>query len=409
MKKRWTALLLCLALLLSGCSRGTGEPAGTENSNHQTESSTQPGTAETKPGTPGDVADLGDDNKTFGEDIKETGAYDGYFEGESKAVTVTCVSGTKNAYKLEGTTLTFTAIAEESVYSISGTFKGSIVIDVGDSYKFDLELHGFSLVSDSKNPITVNSGDEVAIKAKKDTKNYIYDTRAAIDSTDTTLCAGAIHSEVDLEVGGKGELTVVSENNNGIYTKKDLQVKNLTLFVTCVDNALKGNDSVEITGGNTNLIASAGDCIKTSNSDISQKGNQRGTVSIVGGTHTLYAACDGIDAAYDAIVGDSTTVLKIYTDKYSSYSKEVTANVSETYYIRFLNKSYKYSVKFINSESGVSEWVNAEYHSETRAGRNTYYYYAFSKPQGYDKMQLFVYSSEDAAQVSSCCCSISEE
>jgi len=102
MKKRWTALLLCLALLLSGCSRGTGEPAGTENSNHQTESSTQPGTAETKPGTPGDVADLGDDNKTFGEDIKETGAYDGYFEGESKAVTVTCVSGTKNAYKMLG-------------------------------------------------------------------------------------------------------------------------------------------------------------------------------------------------------------------------------------------------------------------------------------------------------------------
>ena len=48
-----------------------------------------------------------------------------------------------------------------------------IVIDVGNSYKFDLELHGLSLVCNSTNPITVISGDEVAIKAKKDTKNYI--------------------------------------------------------------------------------------------------------------------------------------------------------------------------------------------------------------------------------------------
>ena len=90
--------------------------------------------------------------------------------------------------------------------------------------------------------------------------------REAVDTTNKNIYTGAIHSEVDLEIGGKGELIVISENNNGIISKDDLQVKNLTLFVACSDNALKGNDSVEIIDCNTTLIASKGDCIKTSKS-----------------------------------------------------------------------------------------------------------------------------------------------
>ena len=341
MKTRILALLMCLILILSGCSSNTNDSGGTQGG--------QPnlGNPDTdEPGTQGEVTDLGDDSKTFGEDLETLGAYDGYFENAATDVEVKCVSGTDKAYKLEGTTLTFTAIGEETVYSVSGTFRGNIVIDVGDGYKFDLELHGLSLVCNSANPITVKSGDEVAIKAKKDTENYIYDMRTAIDSADETLYSGAIHSDVDLEIGGKGALTVVSENNNGIHSKDDLQVKNLTLFVACIDNALKGNDSVEIEGGNTTLIASGGDCIKTSNSDVSEKGNQRGNITITGGTHTLYAACDGIDAAYDVMIDDSTTVLNIYTDKYSNYSKEVTDTSSDVNYIRFTSNKYYYSVKY---------------------------------------------------------------
>lgn len=372
--KRLTALFLCLCLLLAGCG-----------------DSKKPGNA--WPGPQGGSTELGDDEQSFGEDIADTGAYDGYFEGETKDFVVECVSGTQNAYKLDGTTLTFTAITEETVYAIAGTFRGNIVIDVGDNYKFDLELHGFSLVCNSTNPITVKSGDEVAIQAKKDTKNYIYDTRVAVDDADETLYAGAIHADVDLEIGGKGELTLISENNNGIHTKDDLQVKNLTLFVACIDNALKGNDGVEIEGGNTTLIASKGDCIKTANSDISEKGNQRGSITITGGTHTLYAACDGIDAAYDVIIDDSTTVLNIYTDKYSNYSDEVTENSSDTNYIRFTSKNYYYSVKYYNSDTDYV-WVNAEYHSKVSGGRASYYYYSYPKMPDYAKQQFFIYESE---------------
>ena len=388
MKTRIFALLLCLVMLLTGCS-DKGNNGDDTQGNQQNQGN--PGSSET--GTQGEVADLGDDSKTFGESLDDLGAYDGYFEGESTDIVVECVSGTDKAYKLEGTTLTFTTIGEETVYSISGTFRGNIIVDVGNDYKFDLEFHGLSLVCNSTNPITVISGDEVAIKAKKDTKNYIYDMRSAIDSTDETLYSGAIHSDVDLEIGGKGELNVVSENNNGIHSKDDLQVKNLTLLVACIDNSLKGNDSVEIEGGNTTLIASGGDCIKTSNSDISEKGNQHGNISIVGGTHTLYAACDGIDAAYNATIDDSTTVLNIYTDKYSNYSKEVTATSSDANYIRFTSNAYYYSVKYYNSDTDYV-WVNAEYHSSVSGGRSNYYYYSYPKMSDYYKVQFFIYETE---------------
>ena len=330
MKFQILALFLCLALLLTGCSvniihddpvQAPEDKPGQEGSPdepwkpEEEDASKEPGT----PGNPaagedepqGEVADLGDDDKTFGEDLADTGAYDGYFEGESQSMVVECVSGTKSAYKMEGTTLTFTAIREKSVYAISGTFRGNIVIDVGEGYKFELELHGLSLVSDATNPITIRSGDEVILKAKKDTKNYIYDTRAAVDAADETVFSGAIHAEVDLEISGKGELTVISEKNSGIHSKDDLQIKNLTLYVACVDNALKGNDGVEIEDANTTLIASGGDCIKTSKSDVSSKGNQRGSIIITGGTHTLYAACDGIDAAYDVYIDGETTALRV--------------------------------------------------------------------------------------------------
>ena len=338
-------------------------------------------------------ADLGDDTKSYGESLEELNAYAGCFEGDSRDITVDCVSGTSGCYYFDGNILTFSNVQQDTVYSVSGKFSGSIVIDIGDAHKFDLELTGLSLVSKDRNPITVLSGDEVSVTAKSGYENYIYDMREEADETDETAFSGAIHSVVDLEICGKGALTVVSENNNGIHSKDDLQVKNLTLLVACKDNALKGNDSVQITDATTTLIAAKGDGIKTANSDISEKGNQRGTVLISGGTHTVYAACDGIDAAYNVVIEQDTTNLSIYTDKYSNYSSEVTAADKDQYYIRFTGNSYQYSVKYYNSDDDYC-WVNAQYHSKVSGGRSNYYYYAFPKMSQYSKMQFFIYSSD---------------
>jgi len=415
MKSNIKRMMLCfsaMVVLFSGCSKpqASEENVGNIGNTADTEAPGAVGNknddAKEKPGvgTSGEVAapgvstDLGTSEETFGEDNTEA-LYVGYSENapaDFSKVQVICVSGTDGCYTMEGSTLTFTKVTEESIYAVSGEFKGNIVIDIGDDYKFDLELQGLSLSSDSINPIQVKSGDKVTITAKKDFTNYIYDLREAVSEEDTSAKAGAIYAEVDLKIAGKGELVIVSENNNGIHSKKDLEVKNLTLTVHCTDNALKGNDSVTLENATTTLISTAGDGVKTTNSDISSKGNQRGTISVTGGTHTIYAACDGLDAAYNVIVEDSAdapTELNIFTDKYSNYSEEVTAVTEEGYYIRFSSKDLKYSVKYYNSEEDYV-WVNPEYHSSATGGRSSYYYYSFPKMEEYSKMQYFIYSSE---------------
>ncbi len=316
--------------------------------------------------------------------------------------TLNYVSGTDNCYTYDGTTLTFTAIDAITEFAIEGEMTGNIVVDVGSAYKFTLEMRGFNITCDSTNPIYAISADEFELQAKSGTQNYIYDKRAAVDTTDETLHPAAVYAEVDMEISGKGSLNVVSDNNKGIHAKDDLQVKNLTLAVTCEDNCLRGNDSVEVTTANTTLIARTGDCIKTTNSHISTtKNEQKGNILINGGTHNLYAACDGIDAAFNAQVDTATTVLNIYTDKYSPYSKEVTAVADGTYYLRYTNTYYKYSVRYRNSSTGAYEWVNVSdtYKTVTSSGNRpgssgtTYYYYTFPKKSGYDKITVYMYSS----------------
>ena len=251
---------------------------------------------------------------------------------ETSSFKVTYESGTDGAYTLDGTTLTFSGITEESCYGLSGTFYGNIVIDVTDDYKFELAAEGFSLISQIEVPIQILSGDKVTISAKKGTENYVYDIRDELSDTDETAISASVYALCDLDIQGKGSLYVTSLNNNGIHTKDDLKVKNLFLQVDCKDNALKGNDSVTIQSGEIVLIARNGDGIKTSNSDLSSKGKQRGTVAISGGNLLIYAARDGIDSAYDVTVDESsaTVTMQIFTDKYSKYTDSSVSSDSGT-------------------------------------------------------------------------------
>ena len=89
MKIRIFTLLLCFILLLTGCKKA-------EIGDNVSESASADSTSAEE--TQGEPADLGDDNKTFGDSLDELGVYIGYFEEESTDIVVECVSGTKNAY-----------------------------------------------------------------------------------------------------------------------------------------------------------------------------------------------------------------------------------------------------------------------------------------------------------------------
>ena len=239
-------------------------------------------------------------------------------EGESD-IEIKTVSGTENCWEISGNTVTFTEIAEDTVCSVSGSLAGNVVIDTGDGYEFELELCGVAITSRDAAPIVSVSDTDVTLTAKKGYENFIYDRRAASD--DETY-DGAIYAENDLTLGGKGSLAVVSDSFCGVKSKDDLKIKNLTLSVRSEGTALRGSDGVDAENCSLSLISVTGDGIKTSNSSVSSKGNQKGSVKTENCALTVYAACDGIDAAYDVTVcGD--THIEIFTDKYSPYSGNV--------------------------------------------------------------------------------------
>ena len=295
------------------------------------------------------------------------------------------VSNDNGGVIINNNTVTITLGGE---YGIMGMLsEGNIVISASDDDDITINLRGISITSTKEYPIYIESADKVEISAKSDTENYVYDKRAV--STDAT--GGAIYSCTDLEIKGKGSLVVNSECNNGIATTKDLEIKNLSLNVTAVNNAIKGNDSLTIESGTITAISTKGDALKTENSDISSKGNQKGTITIIDGTINLYAACDGIDAAYDCIIDGG--IINIYTESYSKYSGEVTQTSTSTIYLRISSKASglgsisKYSALFI-SDSNTQTWANGTYLSSS--GKK---YYKFDLPSNTKYIKFYAYSS----------------
>lgn len=289
-------------------------------------------------------------------------------------------------------------------YTLSGKLAdGYININANDA-EVILNLENVDISSSTNSPIYVSSASKVEISAKKETYNIITDNRSGTYTSDDEAGSAAIFSLADLKLKGQGTLIVKGNYNNGVHTKDDLDVKNLTLKVEAKNNALKGNDSVTIDSGNLLLISTAGDGIKTTNSDISSKGNQRGIITLNGASIDIYAACDGIDASYDVIINeteDSTPKLNIYTGNYSNYSSSTSTN-EETLYLRipssYYSSNYQYKLYFYNDlNDGI--WVDATYYDAIRVsnGRSTstYYFYSLTKPSDYSNVAIYLYNSTE--------------
>lgn len=303
-------------------------------------------------------------------------------------------------------------------YNLSGLLNdGYIVVDSSDTENdVIINLCGCTITSKENSPIFVkNSGSDVSIVAKKDTENLIIDRRDSVDSEDETQGSSAIYSSSDLELKGKGTLNVIGAVNNGIHSKDDLKIKNQNLNVKAVNNAVKGNDSVTIENLTATIISIGADGIKTTNSDISSKNNQRGNVIIKGSSAIdIYACSDGIDAAYNTVIeeGDdlSSPTINIYTNTYSEYSVEGASNLASTstLYLRLLSSNYNqsyyhyaYCYNVLDSGEKVGEFVKFNYkemvQSGGRPGSGSAYYILNSNvdTSKYKNIQFYIFSSDN--------------
>lgn len=213
-------------------------------------------------------------------------------------------------------------------YTATGKLEGQIAVNAA-SQNVELELNGVSLTNSSVSPIYVSTCSSFELKVKKDTTNYIYDTRTTDYSTTTTSdgTAAVYVDDGNLKVTGKGTLSVVSYANSGIHGKDNVVVKNVTMLIKAVNNGIKGNDKVTIEENPTLGIVAGNNGIITSNSVLGSS-VQHGYIYINGGSLTINSYGDAIDAAYAIEMGTSTDTdgttytptLDIYTNIYSSYT-----------------------------------------------------------------------------------------
>lgn len=205
-------------------------------------------------------------------------------------------------------------ITKKGEYTITGKLEnGHIVVDAADC-SVTLVLNNAALTCDTFSPILIEKADEVKIKSPEGTSNVICDMRPAkADEEDTDDTEGsevaegnaAIWGKSDIDFSGKGKLIVISTFNNGIQSKKKLTFKNTELSVSSINTSIKADESVEIKSGKLTLNSSKGKGIKTEDSDVSSKGNQRGSVLITGGEVTITSFDDGIKASYNVEISDS--------------------------------------------------------------------------------------------------------
>ena len=313
---------------------------------------------------------------------------------------------------------TYSDADEEYTFSISGTNYTQVYVNVPDK-AIVLELNGVTLTNSKNSPIFVQDCDEIEISAKKNTTNSINDNRPIIETEYTSQGKGAIWVENgDLKLKGAGALNITANYNNGIHCKDDVKVQKQTLNITAVNHGIRGNDSVTITSGTIN-ISCGGDGLHSENSDVSSKGNQKGNVTINGGSLTINSWSDAIQAAYNAVFEQTDTEVAIQanlkTNKYSSYDGDIVPTSNTSLYLKmsssvYSNGGYTYAA-YINGQ-----WYPATYKGTQESGGqggfpggrpgqggpggSTYYIYEINRPNGATSFTLYRFQGNNVTNYS---------
>lgn len=234
-----------------------------------------------------------------------------YTTANATLVTLTDSSATAKGkytgYEIDGTDVSITAAG---TYVFSGDCdNGSITVKKGVT-GVTIVLNGLTLTNDDSAAITLNKTAEASLIAAAGTTNTVADTEGSNDEN----AAVKVKSGAALAIGGTGTLTVDGNAKNGIKGAADavITVAEVKLNINAADDGLSCDDELNITGGTLSITA-GGDAVKaspdtgdTENPDTTSLGN----VTIKGGSITLHAAEDGVQADGDLIITGGTFHVK---------------------------------------------------------------------------------------------------
>ena len=211
---------------------------------------------------------------------------------------------------------TIVTITEPGDYIIEGTLNdGQIVVsdELGKKDKVNIELRGVNVTCSDSAPFN-GGGGKIELTLADGTTNTFTDTGKYKNYTTAKDPKGCVYSRRDMDIGGSGTLVVNGNVKNGLVCGADLKIKKgANLDVTAVNNAVKGDNSVEFTNktGIVKIVTAEGDGIKSDaiESDTGAIEPDKGYVEFAGGTFTINAGGDGIQADnYCNITGGNITI-----------------------------------------------------------------------------------------------------
>lgn len=198
--------------------------------------------------------------------------------------------------RAQGSTLTITA---DGVYELTGTLShGQVIVEAPDAAKVELVLSGVDITAGENAAIYCKSAGDLIITLTEGTRNTLTDSSefsyADMASEEPN---GALFSKCDLNIGGKGWLTVNASFRHGISGKDDLVIEGGGFVVNAAMDAIRATDSVTVKEGSFNLTAS-GDGFQASKADDPTKG----WALFEGGSYVIRACSDGFQAQTDLTI-----------------------------------------------------------------------------------------------------------
>ena len=279
-KRQWLlTTTLFISLGLAAC--------GSQSVLSQTEANTQ---STTKTSTNSTAATTG--TSTYFEASDLTATYD-----ESKASKIS-LQGTIATVSGEGVTVNGSTveITKAGTYIVEGTAT-SVQLKVAAGKEDEVQIvFKNATLKNTEAPLLVDTAKKVILTLADGTKNEVSD-----ESTSTVK--GAIYTDSDLTINGKGSLTVNGNASNAIKSKDGIRIVDATVTTTAKKHGIAANDFVNVTGATLNLSADE-DGIHSDNEDDVLLGN----VYLTNTNITVNAGDDGINASNTMLIDEGATI-----------------------------------------------------------------------------------------------------
>ncbi len=234
-----------------------------------------------------------------------------YDESEAETITLSESSietSAKSGVSIDGSKVTITA---EGVYIVSGTLSdGQIVVEADDAAKVQIVLKDASVTSSDSAAIYVKSADKVFVTTAAGTENTLANGGSFTADGDTNI-DGAVFAKDDITFNGSGSLTIDSPAGHGVVGKDDVKFGGGTYTINAARHGVQANDSVRLAESDVTITSGNDkDGIHVSDNADEEEGTESDSFFyIADGSLTISSGDDGIHADAAVIIEGGTIMV----------------------------------------------------------------------------------------------------